>query len=285
MRATDSGHMQYVEGLPRFAPLDWDTERGLAERWRATGDRAAARQLVEAHLRFVVKLAHGFAGYGIPVDELIGEGNVGLLEAVERFDPAQGVRFISYAAYWVRALILAHVMRHWSLVRLSNASRRSRLFFRLTRARAQLVSALGHTLSSDEIDAVLARRLDAPLSLVREMTASLEHRDVSLDAPLPDGTSTRLQLLPGGDGDQETRVGDGEREQLVRERLRDMTPPLSPREQYIVEQRLCSDEPQTLVEIGKHFRISRERVRQIEEGVKGKLRRALAELDPARQAA
>src|SRR5438067_2378712 len=93
MRAADYGHMSYVEGLPRFAPLDWDTERELAERWRASGDRAAARQLVEAHLRFVVKLAHSFAGYGIAVEELIGEGNVGLLEAVERFDPAQGVRF------------------------------------------------------------------------------------------------------------------------------------------------------------------------------------------------
>jgi RNA polymerase sigma-32 factor len=277
--------MHYIEGLPRFAPLDWDTERALAERWRTAGDRAAARRLVEAHLRFVVKLAHGFAGYGIPVEELIAEGNVGLLEAVRRFDPAQGVRFISYAAYWVRALILAYVMRHWSLVRLSNAAKRSRLFFRLSRARAQLVSALGHTLSPDEIDEILARRLDAPRALVREMTASLEQRDLSLDAPLPDGTTTRLSLLPSGAGDQEASIVDGERDRIVRERLGAMRPALSPREQYIVDARLCSDEPETLIEIARRFGISRERVRQIEEGVKMKLRRALAELDPERQAA
>jgi RNA polymerase sigma-32 factor len=285
MRAVDAGHTRYVQGLPRFAPLDWDRERALAERWRTSGDRAAARELVEAHLRFVVKLAHSFAGYGIPVEELIAEGNVGLLEAVERFDPAQGVRFISYAAYWIRALILAHVMRHWSLVRMSNAARRSRLFFRLTRARAQLVSALGHTLSADEIDDILARRLDAPRALVREMTANLEQRDVSLDAPLPDGTTTRMQLLPSGAGDQEMRVVDDQRDQIVRERLRALTPALSPREQYIVQQRLSSDEPETLHDIARRFGISRERVRQIEEGVKNKLRRALAELDPERQAA
>jgi RNA polymerase sigma-32 factor len=279
------GHLHYVDGLPRSAPLDWETERGLAERWRDHGDRAAAKRLVAAHLRFVVKLAYDFSGYGIAVDELIAEGNVGLLEAVQRFDPTHGVRFISYAAYWIRAFILAYVMRHWSLVRMSSAARRSRLFFRLSRARAQLVSALGHTLSSDEIDALLARRFDTPQALVREMTTNLEQRDLSLDAPLPDGTTTRLQLLPGGEGDQEARVVDDERDQLVRETLRALRPALNEREQYIVDERLCSDEPETLVEIGRRFRISRERVRQIEESVKHKLRRALAELDPERQAA
>jgi RNA polymerase sigma-32 factor len=282
----DARFSRYVQSLSRFGRLDHQTEQQLAERWVRNRDREAGRRLVETHLLFVVKVAHGFAGYGIPVADLVAEGNVGLLEALERFDPARNVRFISYAVWWIRAFILAYVQRHWSIVRLPSSSQRAKLFFRLTRARARVMSALGGSVSADEIEAMLSKSLQAPRATIREMTANLDQRDLSLDTPLfAEGPDTKIVgLVQGGDG-QDDEMSRVERERIVRATVTAIEPALSTRERYIVRHRLLTDAPQTLIEIGRRFRVSRERVRQIELRLKGKLRQALAELAPDRRAA
>jgi RNA polymerase sigma-32 factor len=283
MRTTqenDTGHYHYLQTLAHFEPLAADEERALAERYTQHQDHDAARMLVESHLRFVVKVANGFRGYGIPVSELVGEGNIGLLEAVSRFDPTRGIRFVSYAVYWIRAFMLAYIMRQWSVVRLSGAARRTRLFFRLMRERARLTAALGDSLSPEAMESVLAARFETSREHVRDMTATLDHRDLSLDAPIGsgDGSVTLLEYLnDGGDG-QENELAKVEHRHAVRAKLRALEPSLSPRERYILSHRLYTDEPKTLAEVGKRFRVSRERVRQIEQQMLRRLRRELADL-------
>jgi RNA polymerase sigma-32 factor len=283
--AEDSGFTRYV-ALLRAPRLDAETERQLAERWIATRDPVAARTLVEAHLRFVVKMAKGLSGYGLPIADLVAEGNIGLLEALERFDPGRGVRFLSYAAWWVRALMLAYVQRHWSIVRVPMSAHRAKLFFRLTRARARIATALGHTLSADKIDAMLARELDAPARHVREMMTAITRRDLSLDEPQPgDSDIPRLAALVDDGAGQEEAASSHERGQIVRRRLAALEPSLTARERYILRHRLMSDEPHPLLAIGQRLGVSRERVRQLETSLKRKLRDAFAELAPERRAA
>ena len=283
---TDPGFSRYVQSLSNKGRLDRDTERRLAERWVATRDPEAGRVLVETHLLFVVKVASGFAGYGIPVADLVSEGNVGLLEALERFDPARNVRFISYAVWWIRAFMLAYIQRHWSLVHFPLSTERSKLFFRLNRERARVTSALGATAAPDEIEQIVARNLDSSRKHVAEMIANLDRRDVSLDAPLTvDGPNTRVTMLVRESEGHEGELARIEREEVVRDKVGAIEPGLPPRERYLLRHRLLSDEPEPLADIGRRFGVSRERVRQIELRLKKKLQKALAELAPERNAA
>jgi RNA polymerase sigma-32 factor len=223
--ANDDGFGRYVQSLKWKGRLDRETERRLAERWVASRDRAAGRIIIETHLLFVVKVAHSFRRYGLALADLVAEGNIGLMEALERFDPSRNVRFISYAVWWIRAFILAHIQRHWSNVH-------------------------------------------------------LDERDVSLD-----GADARVLTLVREDESQEQRVLRAQREYLVRTTVDAIEPSLPPRERYILRHRLLSDEPAALRDIGRHFGVSRERVRQLELRVKRKLQRALAELAPEGKAA
>jgi RNA polymerase sigma-32 factor len=275
-----------VQSLNRNGRLDLQSERRLAERWVATRDRAAGRALVETHLLFVVKVASGFRRYGFSVADLVAEGNVGLLEALQRFDPSRNVRFIGYAVWWIRAFILAYIQRHWSIVHRPMSNERSKLFFRLNRARASVLSAFGGTLSPDEIAEVVAASLQSSPRRVREMIVSLDERDLSLDAPLSSEQSDSHVVRLVRDGEtQEERMLRLHREHLVQTKVRAIEPALSPRERYILRHRLLSDEPKTLSDISQRFGVSRERARQIELSVKRKLQRALAELAPEREAA
>jgi RNA polymerase sigma-32 factor len=264
--------------LKRKGRLDRETERRLAERWVTTRDPAAGRVLVETHLLFVVKVAQSFRRYGLPIADLVAEGNIGLMEALERFDPSRNVRFISYAVWWIRAFMLAHIQRHWSIVHGPLSNDGSKLFFKLNRARARVLSALGGSASPDEIEAAIAASLHSSREHVRAMSARLEERDVSLDAP-------RSLTLVRDDESQEEEVLRARREHLVRATVSAIEPSLPPRERYILRHRLFSDEPEALTDIGRHFGVSRERVRQLELRVKQKLQRALAELAPERKAA
>lgn len=276
----ESSFSRYVRSLKRYRRPDELTERRLTHAWSTRRDPQAARALIESHLSFVVTVAYGFAGYGIPVGELVGEGNIGLMEALERFDPARNVRFVSYAVWWIRARILEYIQRHWSIVRMPLSAKRSKLFFRLTRERAQVMHALGHEAPSDEVDSLLSARLAVSADRVREMAARLDQRDLSLDAPSPSGTTTLMSAFADGGAAPDDDLSRHERARIVQARLERLTPGLSARERYIVRHRLLGDEPATLEAIAARFTISRERVRQIEERLKRKLRDAFAELAP-----
>jgi RNA polymerase sigma-32 factor len=275
----------YLTQIQRFPTLDRAAEMRLAVRWRDQRDVAAAHELVCANLRYVVKIASGYRGYGLRVADLVEEGNVGLLEAVKRFEPARGLRFMTYGAYWVRAYILAHVLKQWSMVGIGTGPLQSKLFFRLARERARISSALGEVA---DLEARLAEKFGTSVERVRDMASRLEGKDQSLDAQaFREGAGTVLDHLPDDDQGAEERCAHEELDRLVRERVSGAMKSLSPRERYIIESRLLPrhDEAQTLAEIGRKLGLSRERVRQLEERVKGKLERVLSDLGEYRATA
>jgi RNA polymerase sigma-32 factor len=278
----DDGFSAYLSAIQHFQPLDRETELRLARRWRKRKDFDAANTLVEAHLKFVVKIANGYRGYGIRVADLVEEGNIGLLEAVRRFDPSRNLRFMTYAAYWIRAYILAHVLKQWSLVGVGTGPMQSKLFFRMARERAKITSALGATADESDVEELLAKKFGTSIERIRSMTGRLDGKDQSLDAAAyRDGSATGLDLLPDdvSEGPEQYTVRT-QRCNLIRQRLGGLQNGLSSRERYILEHRLLTDEGDTLAEIGRKLGLSRERVRQLEERLKGKLRRALSEFQP-----
>jgi RNA polymerase sigma-32 factor len=275
----DLGLARYVAAVNRLPQLSREDELALARRFRA-GDQAAGDELVEAHLRHVVKIAAGYRGYGLRIADLIEEGNVGLLEAVRRFDPERGLRFMTYAAYWVRACILTYVLKHWSIVGMGTGPLQSRLFFRLQRERSRLAETGA---SPGEVDEALAATFQTSEDRVRAMTGRLEGRDSSLDAAVyHDGDATMLDLMPAVGDTQEESFAAAERDAHVRALVARVAPTLDDREHLILEKRLlCAGDEATLAEIGDHLGLSRERVRQLEERLKRKLKRALEPLSVA----
>ena len=272
----DDGLRAYLGQLHKYELLDRETELKIARRWVKRHDKASAQALVLANLRFVVKMANSYKNYGLRVADLVEEGNVGLLEAVKRFDPERGHRFMTYAAYWIRAYILAHVLKQRTLVGVGTGPLQSKMFFRLARERARLSSFLT---DGAEVEKRLAETFGTTPERVREMSGRLEGRDVSLDAQLShEGGSTGLDLLADEGAHVDERCADAERSHLVRSRVGAAMADLSARERYIVEHRLLSDDGETLAEIGRHLGLSRERVRQIEERLKNKLGQQLADL-------
>jgi RNA polymerase sigma-32 factor len=273
----------YVDSIQRFQPLDLATEQALARRWQKRGDASAAHALVESHLRFVVKIARGYRGYGLRVEDLVEEGNIGLMEAVRRYDPDRGLRFMTYAAYWIRAYILAHVLKQWSIVGVGTGPMQSRLFFRMARERAKITAALGAGAEESRIVDMLAKKFNTSPERIRDMTSRLEGKDHSLDAAAyKDGGVTAIELLSDRNSEPaEDRSARIERDDQVKLRLSSLTRGLTRRERYILDHRLYTDEPDTLAEIGKRLSLSRERVRQLEERLKGKLRRVLADFSAA----
>ena len=279
----NSGLKRYLTSIHQFAPLARADELSLARRYQRRHDTHAAEVLVHAHLRFVVKIANSYRGYGLRIEDLIEEGNIGLLEAVRRFDPDRGLRFMTYAAYWIRATILAHVLRQWSMVSMGTGPMQSRLFFRLARERAKLVTALGSDAEESKVTELLATKFGTNVERIRRMTGRLDGKDSSLDAAaFREGDVTGIDLLTDeAVEDQEARTGRLERDRRVRVGLGAVEPDLDERERYILAHRLLSDEPDTLAQIGRKLRLSRERVRQLEERLKIKLRGALSELAQA----
>lgn len=266
----------YLNQLSKYEPIDRETEQRLARRWIKKRDPEAAQRLVCANLRFVVKIANTYKSYGLRMADLVEEGNVGLLEAVRRFDPDRGHRFMTYAAYWIRAYILAHILKQRTLVGVGTGPLQSKLFFRLARERARLSTVLT---DGADIDQRLADTFGTTVARVQEMTGRLSGRDVSLDAQVgEDGQTRGLDLLADEAAQTEEQCAEAERSELVRRRVGIAMRDLTARERYIVEHRLLTDEGATLAEIGRHLGLSRERVRQIEERLKVKLQAQLSDL-------
>jgi RNA polymerase sigma-32 factor len=265
----------YGGQLAHFSPLTRDRERELAQRWKNERDTSAADELVKAHLRYVVATALKFRRYGIPLDELIAEGSFGVVHALGKFDPDRGTRFVTYAAYWIRAYILNYVLRSWSLVGSGAGALRSKNFFRLRRERARVFN-----LFTDETRAQeeLAKRLEVPVPQLAAMLERLDTRDVSLDSQVFDGSNSRLlDTLVSETLDQESSLADDQARHGRVEAVRSAMIKLDERERFIVESRMMADRDDelSLAEIGRRLGVSRERARQLEARAKGKLRALL----------
>ena len=263
----------YLERVSRIPVLSREEERALAERFRATGDLGAARQLVLSHLRFVVHIARGYSGYGLPVGDLIQEGNVGLMKAVKRFDPSLNVRLVSFAVHWIRAEIHEYVLRNWRLVKIATTKAQRKLFFNLRRLKKKL-----SWLSAEETKAV-ARDLGVSAGEVTEMEKRLAARDLSFD-PAPEADDEELYspaaYLPAPDADPAEEVERHESAVDSAGRLRGALGSLDARSRDIVERRWMSDDKATLHELAGKYGVSAERIRQIESSALGKLRGLMA---------
>jgi RNA polymerase sigma-32 factor len=262
---------RYVAEISRYSLLNRDQEIELAESYTKHGDLQAAHKLVVSNLRFVVKIAHEYRGYGLKLLDLVQEGNIGLMMAVKKFDPSKGYRLISYAVWWIRAYIQNFIIRSWSLVKLGTTQAQRKLFFKLRseRDKADRQAGPGESASVK----TLAGRLKVAEGEVSDMELRLAARDFSLDAELEPGSrQSHLDLLPDESVSQEDRLASLEQRRLVRGKVHEAMGTLNEKERYIVVNRLMTDEPKTLQEIGQHFSISRERARQIEGNVMRKIR-------------
>jgi RNA polymerase sigma-32 factor len=273
MNFTDSGMTSsYQYALAKGAPhLDLTEEQALARRFNEQGDRQAGEALVRANLRTVTSLATKYRRYRVPLADLVAEGNCGLAHALGKYDPERGVRFATYAAHWVRAYMLAHVLRSFSVVSDSSGAMRSQIFFKLRRERARLRSQLG---DGEACVQALAERLNLTPERVRSMLERLDAPDVSLDRPrFGDGTSTLLDQLATG-SDPEQALTESTIRGAVGKAMSEALSCLDARERYVVERRLLADssEELSLAEIGRLFGVSRERARQIELRAKRKLK-------------
>jgi RNA polymerase sigma-32 factor len=241
-------------------------------------EETARDQLLAAHLRYVVAIALRYRRYGVPVEELVSEGNFGLVHALGKFEPGRGTRFVTYAAYWIRAYVLNHVIRSWSLVGVGSGALRSKMFFRLRRERVKIANLVGE---GDEADAMLAQAMGLPEATVQAMVRRLDARDVSLDTkPFDDSSTSLADLLAAPDRSQEETLAATERDDQVRVAVRSAMAELDERERYIAENRLMADHDDelSLAEIGRRLGVSRERARQLEVRTKRKLRRRIEEL-------
>ena len=263
----------YLERVSRIPVLSRDEERALAERYRKNDDLEAARELVLSHLRFVVHIARGYSGYGLPVGDLVQEGNVGLMKAVKRFDPALNVRLVSFAVHWIRAEIHEYVLRNWRLVKIATTKAQRKLFFNLRRMKKNL------TWLTAEETAAVARDLGVSAGEVTEMEKRLAARDLSFD-PTPESDEEEVYspaaYLPAPDADPAEQVADAESSADDSQRLSTALKGLDARSRDIVQRRWMSEDKATLHELADKYKVSAERIRQIESSALGKLRGLMA---------
>jgi RNA polymerase sigma-32 factor len=264
---------QYLREVQRHSLLTPDEEHSLAVKYSTSADVAAAARLVTANLRLVVKIAYEYRRAYKNIMDLVQEGNIGLMQAVKRYDPYRGVKLSSYAAWWIRAYILRFILNNWRLVKLGTTQAQRKLFFNLNKEKARL-SAMGIEPSAAEI----ARRLGVEENEVSDMDRRLSAGEMSLDAPVGDSEGravSRLEMLPTSVSGPDAVVAEGEMQQIVKEKLADFRTTLKGKDIQIFDERLVAEEPLTLQELGDKFGISRERVRQLEARLTGKLREFL----------
>ncbi len=277
MLASDAGLSSYLDEIKKFPMLDPDEEFMLAKRFYEHDDTAAAHKLVTSHLRLVAKIAMGYRYYGLPVSDLISEGNVGLMRAVKKFEPDRGFRLATYAMWWIKAAINEHVLNSWSLVKVGTVAAQKKLFFNLRKIKAKL----GLYEEGDipvEAAKTIAERLDVTTQEVQDMNRRLSKGDSSLNQPVGEEMDLQRQdLLVDDRPDQESVLGDRQERTVGMKLLKEAMGVLTPREKVVIEQRRLIEEPRTLEDIGTDFGISRERVRQIENKAFAKLQKAVLE--------
>ena len=266
---------RYLQEIRKFPMLEPEQEYMLAKRWKEHADPEAAHRLVTSHLRLVAKIAMGYRGYGLPLSELISEGNVGMMQAVKRFDPDRGFRLATYAMWWIRAAIQEYILHSWSLVKMGTTAAQKKLFFNLRKLKGQLQAMEEGDLSPENLKKI-ATELDVPEADVVSMNRRLASPDHSLNAPLRvDSEGEWQDWLVDESESQETRLGERQELGLRRDLLEKAMTHLNDRERRILTERRLRDNPTTLEDLSQQYGISRERVRQIEVRAFEKLQKAI----------
>lgn len=283
---SDAGLSQYLAEIKKFPVLTAEAEYMAAKAWREHQDRAAVQLLITSHLRLVAKIAMGYRGYGLPVADLIAEGNIGMMQAVKKYDPDRGFRFATYAMWWIRAAMQEYILKSWSLVKIGTTGAQKKLFFNLRKLKSKLQSMDSDSnassgLSNEQARAI-ATRLEVTEDDVREMDQRLQS-DLSLNAPVAlrdagEDAAEWQDWLPDDTADQEAQAATLQELRQRQELLKQALDALSPRERHILAERRLREPPSTLEDLSQHYSISRERVRQIENAAFDKLRKEIGRL-------
>jgi RNA polymerase sigma-32 factor len=272
--SSEGGLQRYLQEIRQFPMLQPEEEFMLAKRWREHGDRQAAHRLVTSHLRLVAKIAMGYRGYGLPVGEVISEGNVGLMQAVKRFEPDKGFRLATYAMWWIKASIQEFILRSWSLVKMGTTASQKKLFFNLRKVKGQIQALEEGDLRPDQV-AEISRRLGVPQEDVISMNRRLSG-DASLNAPVRvDAEGEWQDWLVDETADQETTLAQDEEQAMRHDMLSEAMQKLNDRERRVFEARRLRDDPVTLEDLSREFGVSRERIRQIEVRAFEKVQKAV----------
>jgi RNA polymerase sigma-32 factor len=281
--ASEGALARYLQEIRKFPMLAADEEYMLAKRWREHEDPEAAHRLVTSHLRLVAKIAMGYRGYGLPLSELISEGNVGMMQAVKRFDPDRGFRLATYAMWWIRAAMQEYILHSWSLVKIGTTAAQKKLFFNLRRLKGQIQAIEEGDLTPEHV-AKIAKELDVPEGDVVSMNRRLLAPDHSLNAPVrADGEGEWQDWLVDETESQEAHLAGRQELGIRRDLLRDAMSHLTERERDILTERRLKEVPTTLEDLSDKYRISRERVRQIEVRAFEKLQKAIKSKASERQ--
>ena len=272
----------YLAQIKKFPMLDAEEEYMLAKNWKERGNLKAAHKLVTSHLRLVAKIAMGYRGYGLPVGELISEGNIGLMQAVKKFDPDKGFRLATYAMWWIKAAIQEYVLRSWSLVKMGTTSAQKKLFFNLKKIKSQIAPNQEGDLRKEQVDEI-SKSLNVKSDEVINMNRRMMSQEKSLNDPLKDGDTTEWQdWLVDESMDQELVTAQKQELNDKKDLLYDSIKILDERERKILESRRLSENPKTLEELSKKYKISRERIRQIETKAFEKLQKAMLNSDKSK---
>jgi RNA polymerase sigma-32 factor len=261
--SNEGGLASYLAQIKKFPMLDAEEEYMLAKNWKTTGNLKSAEKLVTSHLRLVAKIAMGYKGYGLPVNEMISEGNVGLMQAVKKFEPEKGFRLATYAMWWIKASIQEYILRSWSLVKIGTTTAQKKLFFNLKKIKNQLAPRSEGDLRDEHVSEI-ARKLDVKKEEVVSMNRRLSGKEHSLNAPIGEDGDEWQDWLVDKEMDQELKFAHKEEMNQRKNLLTDSIKILNDREKEILYARRLNDEPITLENLSKKYKISRERIRQIE---------------------
>ena len=270
--SNEGGLSAYLAQIRKFPMLDAEEEYMLAKNWKQTGNLKSAEKLVTSHLRLVAKIAMGYKGYGLPVNEMISEGNVGLMQAVKKFEPEKGFRLATYAMWWIKASIQEYILRSWSLVKMGTTTAQKKLFFNLKKIKNQIAPRAEGDLRNEHVTEI-ADKLDVSKEEVVSMNRRLSGKEHSLNAPVGEDGDQWQDWIVDKEMDQELKFAQKEEMDHRKDLLKDSIKILNDREKQILYSRRLTDEPSTLEDLSKKFKISRERIRQIENKAFEKLQK------------
>ncbi len=270
--SNEGGLAAYLDQIKKFPMLDAEEEYMLAKNWKSTGNIKSAEKLVTSHLRLVAKIAMGYKGYGLPLNEIISEGNVGLMQAVKKFEPEKGFRLATYAMWWIKASIQEYILRSWSLVKIGTTTAQKKLFFNLKKLKNQIAPRTEGDLRDEHVKDI-AKKLNVTENEVVSMNRRLSGREHSLNAPIGEDGDEWQDWIVDNDMDQEVKFAQQEEMEQRKNLLQDSIKILNDRERKILYARRLSEEQETLEDLSKKFKISRERIRQIENKAFEKLQK------------
>ena len=270
--SSEGGLAGYLAQIKKFPMLDAEEEYMLAKNWKETGNLKSAEKLVTSHLRLVAKIAMGYKGYGLPINEMISEGNIGLMQAVKKFEPEKGFRLATYAMWWIKASIQEYILRSWSLVKIGTTTAQKKLFFNLRKIKNQIAPTTEGDLKQEHVSSI-AKKLDVREEEVVSMNRRLRGKEHSLNTPIGEDGEQWQDWVVDKEMDHELRFAQQEEMEQRKDLLQDSIKILNEREREILHSRRLTDKPTTLEELSKKYKISRERIRQIENKAFEKLQK------------